>query len=87
MDCRIVIKERQTDGTIVFRDLTKEVAEGLVANAGVITKRDILLYDLGNATGLEKQQMVIELIENEKLSESYADDENETEVIEKELES
>ena len=89
MDCRIVIKTIE-NGETTFSDLTKEVAEGIIANnnGGSITKEDILLYDLGNATGLEKQQKIIDFIESKKLTQSYAVDiDDDTEYIDKELES
>jgi hypothetical protein len=89
MDCRIVIKTIE-NGKTTFSDLTKEAAEGIIANKGFgsITKEDILLYDLGNATGLEKQQKIIDFIESKKLTQSYAVDvDDDTEFIDKELES
>jgi len=84
LDCKIVINQFDKDGNVVgYNVLSTEDVINLTADNKNITERDILLYDLGNATGLERQRKVLELIEKEKLTESYADDDNDGEVLDK----
>ena len=84
LDCKIIVNKFDEEGNIIgFSVLSSEDAINLTADNKNITERDILLYDLGNATGLERQRKVLELIEKEKLTESYADDDNDGEVLDK----
>lgn len=84
LDCKIVINQFDKDGNVVgYNVLSTEDVINLTADNKNITEKDILLYDLGNATGLERQRKVLELIEKEKLTESYADDDNDGEVLDK----
>lgn len=79
MDCRIII----TKNGEVIGNLSTEEANNLIIDHGDITKTEILLYELGNAVGLEKQRIVLDLIDEKKLKESYADDQLEEDVVEK----
>ena len=84
LDCKIIVNKFDEEGNIIgFSVLSSEDAINLTADNKNITEKDILLYDLGNATGLERQRKVLELIEKEKLTESYADDDNDGEVLDK----
>lgn len=83
LNCRIVIKN-DTGG---YNSLPQQAVIDILADKGEITPYNILLYDLGNATGLEKQKLVVDLLTKHRLTESYADDENETEVAKEKIEN
>jgi hypothetical protein len=84
LDCKIVVNKFDGKGNIIgYSVLSLGDAINLTADNKNITERDILLYDLGNATGLERQRKVLELIEKERLTESYADNDNDGEVLNK----
>ena len=86
LDCRIEVNQFDEKGNVIgssVLSLSREDAIKLIADNKEITEKDILLYDLGNVSGLERQRKMVELIEKEKLAESYADDDNDGEVLDK----
>lgn len=82
LNCRIVIKNDKGG----YDSLPQQAVIDILADKGEITPNNILLYDLGKATGLEKQRLVVELLKKHKLTESYADEDEDMDIPKTELE-